>query len=220
MTGIAAGAVTLTASAPGLQSATTTGLTVSANLIVLGTGVVLTAGQGPQPLPVSLSQPAATFAQIVLTSSNPAVATVTQTVSISTGQLGPVNANPDRGFTRCRHDHSDRTEPRTRCDHGLRRWRAGQPHVDRRRQHRLVDCRQLESCCRADRGGQREHSSDCGATHDHCQLVGQAPAGQHWCDGDDGLCDEPHGSGHRHRPGPNRRRAGHSRWKRRRVRQP
>jgi YVTN family beta-propeller protein len=91
VTGVAVGSVTLTASAPGLQS-TTVSLTVSSNLIILGTGVVLTVGQGPQPLPVNLSAPATGFAQIVLTSSNPGVATVTPSVSISTGQQGPVNA--------------------------------------------------------------------------------------------------------------------------------
>jgi hypothetical protein len=91
ISGVAAGAVTLIASSPGLQS-TTAPLTVNTNLIILGNGVVLTAGQGPQPLPVSLSGPATSFATIVLTSSNPAVATVTQAVSIPTGQQGPVSA--------------------------------------------------------------------------------------------------------------------------------
>ena len=89
--GVAPGGMLLQASVTGLQSAMTP-LTVSANLIILGSGVVLTAGQGPQPLPVSLSTPATGFATIVLMSSNPAVATVTSTVSISTGQQGPVSA--------------------------------------------------------------------------------------------------------------------------------
>jgi hypothetical protein len=91
VSGVAAGSVTLTASSTGLLS-TTAPLTVSTNLIILGSGVVLTAGQGPQPLPVSLSAPATGFTSITLTSSNPAVATVTSTVSISTGQQGPVSA--------------------------------------------------------------------------------------------------------------------------------
>jgi hypothetical protein len=91
--GIAAGTATMTATSAGLQS-TTAQLTVTAeSLISLGTGLVIAPGQS-SGLALSIGVPApAGGLRIALTSSDPAVATVTPEIVIAEGLQIP-SSNP------------------------------------------------------------------------------------------------------------------------------
>ena len=91
-TGVAAGVSTLSASATGYVTGTAT-VTATASLISFGTIPTVALG-GTQSLPISLGTAAPTGGlTITLTSSNPAIATVTSSIFIAAGSTVPA-ANP------------------------------------------------------------------------------------------------------------------------------